>query len=355
MNAAADDRGRASRPSSRSPPASGPRHQHHRLRCLRGARARHRRPDPRLRDVVDRTTCTRQDRLTSRRSRCRFSRSIQSSAASPRSQADHANPWEVFIEKYPPGPRSRASQEQDRFGFPRARRRRRRHGASLRLDGNGRASRSWRVQEGRMVKAQVLDVGVDKERISLGIKHSKAIRSPPRPRRHEEGRRGHRRGRRGQGSRHRCEDHRHRPDRLHFSARSWRAIAASSGRSGSRSARRSMRGHPVTAAATDHGVHQGARKWPREGGRSPNTRSSIRARRSATFRHRAQAREREGRKGEEGADHANRGSRFANRRIRPSPLTPSLAAALSRPLQRKEPDHVADAIKSSIAAGCGAS
>ena len=42
----------------------GPRHQHHRLRRLRGARARHRRPHPRLRNVVDQEErASRQDRL----------------------------------------------------------------------------------------------------------------------------------------------------------------------------------------------------------------------------------------------------------------------------------------------------
>ena len=42
----------------------GPRHQHHRLRRVRRARARHRRPDPRLRDVVDQEErASRQDRL----------------------------------------------------------------------------------------------------------------------------------------------------------------------------------------------------------------------------------------------------------------------------------------------------
>ena len=42
----------------------GPRHQHHRLRRVRRARARHRGPDPRLRNVVDQEErASRQDRL----------------------------------------------------------------------------------------------------------------------------------------------------------------------------------------------------------------------------------------------------------------------------------------------------
>ena len=62
------------------------------------------------------------------------------------------NPWEVFVEKYPPGYGGRGrSQEQDRVRpVPRARRRRRRHGASLRprLEAAGRAGDRG-LQEGR--------------------------------------------------------------------------------------------------------------------------------------------------------------------------------------------------------------
>ena len=62
------------------------------------------------------------------------------------------NPWEVFVEKYPPGTDDRRrGQEQDRVRpVPRPRRRRRRHGPSLRsrLEASGRAGDRG-VQEGR--------------------------------------------------------------------------------------------------------------------------------------------------------------------------------------------------------------
>ena len=84
------------------------------------------------------------------------------------------NPWELFVEKYPPGTeRRRRGQEQDRVRpVPRPRRRRRRHGPPLRprLEASGRAGDRG-VQEGRQGQGgQVLDVDVEKERISLGVK-----------------------------------------------------------------------------------------------------------------------------------------------------------------------------------------
>jgi small subunit ribosomal protein S1 len=82
--------------------------------------------------------------------------------------------------------------------------------------GTVRASRSIEeYKKGDMVKAQVLDVDVEKERISLGIKQlggdpfgRRAPATSARARRHL-------RGHRGQGFRHRREDRRHRPHRLH--------------------------------------------------------------------------------------------------------------------------------------------
>ena len=83
------------------------------------------------------------------------------------------NPWEVFVEKYPPGIADRGrGQEQDRVRpVPRPRWRCRRHGPPVRprLEASGRAGDRG-IQEGRQVKAKVLDVDVEKERISLGIK-----------------------------------------------------------------------------------------------------------------------------------------------------------------------------------------
>ena len=83
------------------------------------------------------------------------------------------NPWESFAEKYPTGTdRRRRDQEHHRIRpVRRPRRRRRRHGASLRprLE-EGRRRGDQGLQEGRHVKAQVLDVDIEKERISLGIK-----------------------------------------------------------------------------------------------------------------------------------------------------------------------------------------
>ena len=66
-------------------------------------------------------------------------------------------------------------------------------------------------KKGDMVKAQVLDVDVEKERISLGIKQLEGDPFAGRDRgRHQEGRGRHLRGDRSEGSRHRGEDRRHR-------------------------------------------------------------------------------------------------------------------------------------------------
>jgi small subunit ribosomal protein S1 len=89
----------------------GPRHQHHRLRRVRGARARHRGAHPRLRDVVD-----QEERATPARS-CRPRRrsDVQILEVDPVKRRislglkqTMRNPWEVFVEKYPSDRPSRA-------------------------------------------------------------------------------------------------------------------------------------------------------------------------------------------------------------------------------------------------------
>ena len=69
-------------------------------------------------------------------------------------------------------------------------------------------------KKGDMVRAQVLDVDVEKERISLGIKQ---LGGDPFAEAGEtqEGPDRHLRGSRGEGWRHRSEDRRHRPLHLH--------------------------------------------------------------------------------------------------------------------------------------------
>ncbi len=84
-----------------------------------------------------------------------------------------ANPWETFAAKYPVGADRRGrGQEQDRVRpVHRPRRRRGRHGPPLRprLERPGEQAIET-YKRGMQVKAQVLDVDIEKERISLGIK-----------------------------------------------------------------------------------------------------------------------------------------------------------------------------------------
>jgi small subunit ribosomal protein S1 len=90
------------------------------------------------------------------------------------------NPWEASREARSVR-RRRRSQEQDRVrSVHRSRRRRGRHGPSVRprLEPSGRAGHR-RVQEGRHGQGQVLDVDVEKERISLGIKQLARTTSSP--------------------------------------------------------------------------------------------------------------------------------------------------------------------------------
>ena len=132
----------------------GPRHQHHRLRRLRGAGARHRGPDPRLRNVVDQEERpSRQDRLDLAGSRGADPRSRSGQAPHlARPQADHAQSVGGVRREASAGfDGRRRSQEQDRVRpVPRPRRRRRRHGPPLRsrLEASGRAGDRG-IQEGR--------------------------------------------------------------------------------------------------------------------------------------------------------------------------------------------------------------
>ena len=131
-----------------------PRHQHHRLRRVRGTGAGHRRPDPRLRNVLDQEErASRQDRLDLAGSRSADPRSRSGQAPHfARSQADHAQSvGSVRREVSARLDRRRRSQEQDRVRpVPRPRRRRGRHGPSLRsrLEASGRAGDRG-IQEGR--------------------------------------------------------------------------------------------------------------------------------------------------------------------------------------------------------------
>ena len=217
------------------------------------------------------------------------------------------NPWEVFLEKYPPGSVVEGEvKNKTEFGL------------FLGLDGDvdGMVHLSdldWKrpgeqvieeYKKGDKVKAQVLDVDVEKERISLGIKQladGGAAAEPLNGRRTQEGRRGDLRGHRGQGRRHRREDRRHRSRRLHQAFRACpRPLRAAA-----RSLRRRPEGRcprdPVRPPhAQDLGLDQGARSRRGEGG--DRTIRLVRFRRDARrhSRHRAQAQGRGGRKGRRG-------------------------------------------------------
>jgi small subunit ribosomal protein S1 len=172
------------------------------------------------------------------------------------------NPWEVFVEKYPPGTNVEGEvKNKTEFGL------------FLGLDGDvdGMVHLSdldWKrpgeqvieeYKKGDKVQAQVLDVDVEHL-----ARHQAARRRSVRRRGHgqrpQEGRCRHLRGHRGEGGRHRREDHRHRPHDLHqaFGARprSRRAAAgALRGRSKGRRAR-----HPVRPPGPQGpGLDQGAR------------------------------------------------------------------------------------------------
>ena len=160
-------------------PLQGHGHQHHRLWRLRGARARRRRPDPRLRDELDQEEHpSRQDRLDQPAGR--------SAGARGRSrQASHlarpeADPGQSVgrIRRQPPDGHRIEGQIRNITEF----------GLFIGLDGgiDGMVHLSdldWTkpgeeaikdYKKGDTVKAVVLDVDAEKERISLGIKQLSA-------------------------------------------------------------------------------------------------------------------------------------------------------------------------------------
>ena len=212
------------------------------------------------------------------------------------------NPWEVFVEKYPPGSIVEGEvKNKTEFGL------------FLGLDGevDGMVHLSdldWKrpgeqvideYKKGDMVKATVLDVDVEKERISLGIKQL-AERPDGRGRggRAEEGRRRDLRSDRREGGRPRRQDRRHRSRDLHPPRRprprSRRpAYGALPGRPEGRCPR-----HPVRPqGAQGAGLDQGAGNAGREG--SHRAIRLLRFRRDAGRHpgHGAQARRRQGKGG----------------------------------------------------------
>ena len=153
-----------------------PRHQHHRLRRVRRTGAGHRRPDPRLRNVVDQEErAPRQDRFDLAGSRSAGARSRSGQAPHlARSQADHAQSVGSASSRSIRSAPTVEGEVKNKTEF----------GLFLGLDGDvdGMVHLSdldWKrpgeqviddYKKGDMVKAQVLDVDVEKERISLGVK-----------------------------------------------------------------------------------------------------------------------------------------------------------------------------------------
>ena len=270
------------------------------------------------------------------------------------------NPWEVFVEKYPPGTTVEGEvKNKTEFGL------------FLGLDGDvdGMVHLSdldWKrpgeqvieeYKKGDMVKAQVLDVDVEKERISLGIKQ---LQGDPMAAAGElkKGVGRHLRGDRGEGRRHRREDRRHRPHHLHQALRA-RARPR-------RAAARALRGrpegrcprHPVRPQdAQGQRLDQGARSRRGEGGDRPVRLVRFRAPRSATSSApRSSARRQAGRRGSrETKRPANNRTLtcltlppFRGRRVR-------LCSISGRRFERRSELCRSMPIQSSIAAACGAS
>ena len=171
------------------------------------------------------------------------------------------NPWEVFVEKFPPGSTVEGEvKNKTEFGLF--------LGLEGDIDGMVHLSDlDWKrpgeqvieeYKKGDMVKAVVLDVDVEKERISLGVKQL-ARRSDRGSRRTQEGRGGDLRSDRGQGIRPRREDRRHRIHRLHQAlgtrARPRRAAAgAVPGRSEVRRPRHAVRPPHPQGAGVDQAL-----------------------------------------------------------------------------------------------------
>ena len=196
------------------------------------------------------------------------------------------NPWEVFVEKHPPGSTVEGEvKNKTEFGL------------FLGLDGDvdGMVHLSdldWKrpgeqvieeFKKGDMIKAQVLDVDVEKERISLGIKQLQGDPMDSRRRAQEE-RRRHHRSARDQGNRPRGQDRRHRAHRVHQAQRARPRPQ--------RPALRPLPGRPEGRCPRHPDRPQGrarcscrSRRWksPRRRRRSPSTAPPTPARRSATF------------------------------------------------------------------------
>ena len=217
------------------------------------------------------------------------------------------NPWEVFLEKYPPGSEVEGEvKNKTEFGL------------FLGLDGDvdGMVHLSdldWKrpgeqvieeYKKGDKVRAQVLDVDVEKERISLGIKQLAETASCSggrrRGRRSQEGRGRDLRSDRGEGRRHRREDRRHRLCLLHQALGAGaRPLRAASGPFRRRPEGRRARDPVRSPHPQGHRLDQGAGSRRGEGGDRAIrlVRFGRDARRHS--RHRAEAQGRGKRKDEE--------------------------------------------------------
>jgi predicted RNA-binding protein with RPS1 domain len=217
-------------------------------------------------------------------------KSTRSSAASRSASSRRCeNPWEAFAEQFPAGTEVEGEvKNKTEFGLF----------IGLEGDVDGMVHLSdldWNrpgeqvieeYNKGDMVKAVVLDVDVDKERISLGIKQlGKAIRSAKR-------RSGELRknavvscqGDRGQGWWPGSGSGRSRVTCPSSAAPTCRVTATSSARSASRSARRSTPASPVRQEGPQgRPVDQGAGNRRREGSRRHSSARPTPAHRSATF------------------------------------------------------------------------
>ena len=142
--------------------------------------------------------------------------------------------------------------------------------------------------KGETVKAQVLDIDVEKERISLGIKQLErgGVTRGRQPRvgrrRRQQGRDGHRLGPRSARRRARSAGRRRRRHRLHQAHRPWPRPRRAAPRAlpGRPEARRD--GHRLRPLEEAQLLGQGAARSPKRSRRSPSTARRIRARRSAT-------------------------------------------------------------------------
>ncbi len=204
------------------------------------------------------------------------------------------NPWEAFAEKHPVGSTVEGEvKNKTEFGL------------FIGLDGDvdGMVHLSdldWTrpgeqaiedYKKGDNVRAKVLDVDVEKERIAIGVKQlasdpfaAKKSRRGGRRGRSAQGLGRDLRGARGQGRRHRGQDRRHRSDHLHQAQRARPrprrpAPRALLGRGEGRRA-----DHPVRPPrAQDRRLHQGAGSRRGEGGDRAIRLGRLRAPRSATF------------------------------------------------------------------------